>query len=189
MQKYAKAYYGWVCGITCALLCAGSSYAEISSKDYADRIADAISGKADSAALAPVAFSGSYADLTNKPDVPNAGDKADKVADAIAGNLAGLDADGNLTNSGLPAATVANKANKQGAGTADVVAIVDAGGQYVRSGTALSSLAATSSLGTAAAKNVGDFATTAQGAKADTALQPAGGTVTGVLNVPTPTLP
>ncbi|MCL1902610.1 MAG: hypothetical protein FWG18_03220 [Alphaproteobacteria bacterium] len=134
--------------------------------------------------------------------------KADKVADAAAGNLAGLDASGNLTNSGLPAATVANKANKQGAGTADVVAVVDAGGQYVRSGTALADLATNSSLGTAAAQNVGAFATAAQGANADaaktvtdsvtsngtiaksnTAIQPAGGTITGVLNVPTPPLP
>lgn len=46
------------------------------------------------------------ADLATKVD--NSG-KADKVADATNGNLAGLDANGNLTDSGVAASTVATK--------------------------------------------------------------------------------
>lgn len=50
--------------------------------------------------LATVATSGSYNDLTDKPDLS---EKADVVANATNGNFAGLDADGNLTDSGSKA--------------------------------------------------------------------------------------
>ncbi|MCL2537951.1 MAG: hypothetical protein FWF34_02820 [Alphaproteobacteria bacterium] len=144
-------------------------------RNRADGFATAAQGAlADTAVqpseLADVAFSGSYTDLTDKPNFDTSG-KADKVADSVAGNLAGLDADGNITNSGLPAISVANKANKQGVGSDGVVAIVDAGGQYIRSGVALTDLATNSSVDTAIADASINYATAAQGALADTALQ------------------
>jgi len=99
-----------------------------------------------SSSLATVATSGSYTDLSNTPDIPTVdqtydgtsanaqsgvavasviSDKADKVSGATNGNFAGLDSNGNLTDSGSKA---------------------------------------------------GDFATSAQGAKADSAYQkPSGG--------------
>ena len=41
-----------------------------------------------------------------KADVVDISGKADKVANAVAGNLAGLDANGNITNSGIAASSV-----------------------------------------------------------------------------------
>lgn len=41
--------------------------------------------------------------ILNKPDIPDVADKADKVSGATAGNLASLDANGNLTDSGVSA--------------------------------------------------------------------------------------
>ncbi len=105
-----------------------------------------LSGYALSSSLATVATSGDYNDLDNLPTIPTVdqsygaastnaqsgvavasaiSDKADKVSGATNGNFAGLDSNGNLTDSGSKA---------------------------------------------------GDFATTAQGAKADSAYQlPSGG--------------
>lgn len=57
--------------------------------------------------LAPVATSGSYNDLTNKPTIPDVSGKADKVSGAVAGDFAGLDANGNLTDSGKKASDFA----------------------------------------------------------------------------------
>ena len=76
-----------------------------------------ISGKANTADLATVATSGSYNDLINKPTIPSVvsdltndagyitthqdiSGKADKVTSAVAGNVATLDANGNLVDSG-----------------------------------------------------------------------------------------
>ena len=53
--------------------------------------------------LATVATSGSYNDLSNKPTIPDVSGKADKVSGAVAGDFAGLDANGNLTDSGKKA--------------------------------------------------------------------------------------
>lgn len=50
--------------------------------------------------FATVATSGSYNDLSNKPTIPDISTKADKVSSATSGNFAGLDASGNLTDSG-----------------------------------------------------------------------------------------
>ena len=58
--------------------------------------------------LAPVATTGSYEDLTDKPDLDV---YATKVENATEGNLAALDADGNLVDSGEAAANVVHDAN------------------------------------------------------------------------------
>lgn len=50
--------------------------------------------------LKTVAFSGSYNDLSDKPTIPSVTGKADKVSGATSGNFAGLDSNGNLTDSG-----------------------------------------------------------------------------------------
>lgn len=48
-------------------------------------------------------FSGSYNDLTDKPTIPDVTGKADKVSSPTSGNFAGLDSNGNLTDSGKKA--------------------------------------------------------------------------------------
>ena len=58
--------------------------------------------------LAPVATTGSYDDLIDKPDLDI---YATKVENATEGNLAALDADGNLVDSGEAAANVVHDAN------------------------------------------------------------------------------
>lgn len=58
--------------------------------------------------LAPVATTGSYEDLTDKPDLDI---YATKVENATEGNLAALDAEGNLVDSGEAAANVVHDAN------------------------------------------------------------------------------
>ena len=69
------------------------------SVDYIKNKPD-LSVYAESANLATVATSGSYNDLSDKPTIPSVSDKADKVANATSGNFAGLDSNGNLTDSG-----------------------------------------------------------------------------------------
>jgi len=67
--------------------------------------------------LATVATSGDYTDLTNKPDLgvyataSEVEDKADKVSSAVSGNLAGLNSNGNLTDSGVAAANLVHDAS------------------------------------------------------------------------------
>ena len=68
--------------------------------------------------LAPVATSGSYNDLTDKPTIPSVTDKADKVSGAVAGDFAALDANGNLTDSGKKASDFATAAQGAKADTA-----------------------------------------------------------------------
>lgn len=58
--------------------------------------------------LAPVATTGSYESLTDKPDLDV---YATKVENATEGNLAALDAEGNLVDSGEAAANVVHDAN------------------------------------------------------------------------------
>lgn len=66
--------------------------------------------------LATVATSGDYGDLSNRPDLSvyattsAVADKADKVTGAVSGNLAGLDSNGNLTDSGVAAANLVHDA-------------------------------------------------------------------------------
>lgn len=64
--------------------------------------------------------------------------KADKVAGATNGNLAGLDASGNLTDSGIPASNVMQKVSGATAGN---VATLNGQGEAADSGKALSTLA------------------------------------------------
>lgn len=68
--------------------------------------------------LAPVATSGSYNDLTNKPTIPDVSGKADKVSGAVAGDFAALDENGNLTDSGKKASDFATAAQGAKADTA-----------------------------------------------------------------------
>lgn len=63
--------------------------------------------------LATVATTGNYNDLTNKPTIPSVTDKADKVSGAVSGDPAGLDANGNLTDSGLSATNVSDAVSKR----------------------------------------------------------------------------
>jgi hypothetical protein len=66
--------------------------------------------------LATVATSGDYGDLSNRPDLSvyattsAVADKADKVTGAVSGNLAGLDSNGNITDSGVAAANLVHDA-------------------------------------------------------------------------------
>ena len=67
--------------------------------------------------LATVATSGDYSDLSNRPDLSvyattsEVADKADKVSGAVSGNLAGLDSNGNLADSGVAAANLVHDAS------------------------------------------------------------------------------
>jgi len=122
----------------------------------------------------------------------NVDGKADMVTGAANGNLAGLDATGNLTDSGLSANTVSTnitnlqtsvtgltgdvsalqtastaaataldgKADLVAPGTADMVATVDANGQYVRSATPVANIATTDAVNSAIAGAISDNATT-----------------------------
>ena len=63
-------------------------------------------------------FSGNYNDLTNKPTIPDVSGKADKVSGATNGHLAGLNASGNLTDSGKKASDFATAAQGTKADTA-----------------------------------------------------------------------
>lgn len=102
----------------------------IPSTDLASGVQTSL-GKADSAIqsadLATVATSGSYTDLDDKPTIPDITGKADKVSNATNGNFAGLDANGNLTDSGskasdfLTSADISGKQNK----TLDTAITVD----------------------------------------------------------------
>lgn len=80
--------------------------------------------------------------------------KADKAVPSAAGNIATLDANGNLTDSGVAAATIGNKADKVASATNGNFAGLDANGNLTDSGS-----------------KAADFATAAQGAKADSAIQ------------------
>ena len=101
--------------------------------------------------------------------IPDVSGKADKVTGSTNGNLAGLDANGNLTDSGYEPHDFVDtgtflielgyKANKVNGATAGNFAGLDAGGNLTDSGS-----------------KAADFATAAQGTKADTAYQlPTGG--------------
>ena len=72
---------------------------------------DEIEGKPD---FADVATSGSYDDLSDKPTIPDVTGKADKVQSATNGNLAGLNASGNLTDSGIVPSTLVYQGASQG---------------------------------------------------------------------------
>ena len=63
-----------------------------------------------------------------------ASSKADKVVGATNGNLAGLDANGNLTDSGVAASSIGNKANKVSNATNGNLAQLDSSGDLVDSG-------------------------------------------------------
>lgn len=76
--------------------------------DWAEQDPDAPSYIFNKPNMAPVASTGSYEDLTDKPDLDI---YATKVENATEGNLAALDADGNLVDSGEAAANVVHDAN------------------------------------------------------------------------------
>ena len=66
--------------------------------------------------------------------------KADKVSGATNGNLAGLDANGNLTDSGVAASVIATKATKVASATANNLAALNSSGDLVDSGIAKSTV-------------------------------------------------
>ena len=66
--------------------------------------------------------------------------KADKVSGASNGDLAALDADGNLSDSGIPASAIATKATKVSSATANNLAALNANGDLVDSGIAKSTV-------------------------------------------------
>ena len=80
--------------------------------------------------------------------------KADKDTDAVEGNLAEFDANGNPVDSGIAASTIGDKADKVSGATSGNFAGLDSNGNLTDSGSKAS-----------------DFATAAQGAKADSAIQ------------------
>ena len=99
--------------------------------------------------------------------------KADKVSGATAGNFAALDANGNPTDSGKKASDFATAAQGAKADTA-LQAHQDISGKADKvSGATAGNFAALDANGnpTDSGKKAADFATAAQGAKADTALQ------------------
>ena len=110
----------------------------------------------------------------------NIAKKADKVIGATAGNLAGLDANGNLTDSGKKASDFATAA--QGTKADDAAAAIATYGDIVTHNIAEFATAAQGTKADQAASaiathgdivthNVAEFATAAQGAKADSAIQ------------------
>ena len=80
--------------------------------------------------------------------------KANLAVPSAAGNIATLDANGDLTDSGVAATTIGDKANKVSGATNGNFAGLDANGDLTDSGS-----------------KAADFATAAQGAKADSAIQ------------------
>lgn len=136
----------------------------------------ASAGYALSSSLAAVATSGSYDDLSNKPIIPTL-PAAVSQAEAEAGTAtttrlwtaqrvrqAAVAAYNALTS--VFGRTLASASDAAAARTALGLSTVAQSGSY-------NDLSNKPTLGTAAAANTGDFATAAQGAKADTALQPA----------------
>ena len=91
-------------------------------------------------------------DLSQYATVTDLSGKADKVDNATAGNLAGLDSTGNLTDSGIAATDVATttdlsgKADKVDNATAGNLAGLDANGNLTDSGIAATDVATTSDL-------------------------------------------
>ena len=91
-------------------------------------------------------------DLSQYATVTDLSDKADKVDNATAGNLAGLDATGNLTDSGIAATDVATttdlsgKADKVDNAIAGNLAGLDANGNLTDSGIAATDVATTTDL-------------------------------------------
>lgn len=132
--------------------------------------------------LATVATSGSYNDLTNKPSIP-----AGTVTSVGLSAPTGFSVSGSpVTGSGTLALTFASGYSLPTTAKQGQWDTAYGWGNHASAGYALSSSLATvatsgsyndlsdkPTLGTAAAANTGDFATAAQGAKADTALQPA----------------
>lgn len=132
--------------------------------------------------LATVATTGSYNDLTGKPSIP-----AGTVTSVGLSAPTGFSVSGSpVTGSGTLALTFASGYSIPTTAKQGQWDQAYGWGDHASAGYALSSSLATvattgsyndlsnkPALGTAAAANIGDFATAAQGAKADTALQPA----------------
>lgn len=76
-------------------------------------------------------YEGELAKKANTSDIPVITGKADKVSNATAGNLAALDASGNLTDSGVSASS---KADKVSSATAGHLAGLDSNGNLTDSG-------------------------------------------------------
>ena len=79
--------------------------------------------------------------IKNKPTIPSVTDKADKVANATSGNFAGLDSNGNLTDSGKKSSDfltshqdISGKADKVSNATANNFAGLDSSGNLIDSG-------------------------------------------------------
>ena len=101
--------------------------------------------------------------------------KADKVSSATAGHFAGLDSNGNLTDSGKKASDFATAAQGALADSAVQSISLSSGTQngtlkLTVDGAATDNIKVTG-LGSAAYTDAGDYATSAQGALADTAMQ------------------
>lgn len=71
----------------------------------------------------------------------NMSGKADKVSGATNGNFAGLDANGNITDSGIAKSTVTGKATKVSSATANNLAMLTSGGDLADSGIAKGTVA------------------------------------------------
>ena len=142
----------------------GTAYEGSKGKANADAIAALQSDKANKSEMAIEAVSG---DSTKKTITLKTGlaqdvlvahqdisGKANLAVPSAAGNIATLDANGDLTDSGVAASTIGDKANKVSGATNGNFAGLDANGDLTDSGSKAS-----------------DFATAAQGAKADSAIQ------------------
>lgn len=120
----------------------------------------ASAGYALASSLAAVSTSGSYNDLIGKPTLGTAASKDAPSAGNATSTQVVLGNDTRLTDARTPTSHTHTAAQVTG------LAAVATTGSY-------NDLSDKPTLGTAAAANTGDFATAAQGAKADTALQPA----------------
>lgn len=110
--------------------------------------------------------------------------KADKVSDATSGNFAGLDANGNLTDSGKKASDFATSAQGSTADSA-LQSVKVLGTTLTKSSNELTVASAKTALGlkSAAYTESSAYATAAQGGKADSALQTITTTANGGLKV------
>lgn len=142
----------------------GTAYEGSKGKANADAIAALQTDKANKSEMAIEAVSG---DSTKKTITLKTGlaqdvlvahqdisGKANLAVPSAAGNIATLDANGDLTDSGVAATTIGDKANKVSGATNGNFAGLDANGDLTDSGS-----------------KAADFATAAQGAKADSAIQ------------------
>lgn len=127
--------------------------------NFATTIVTSLGEKANSADLAVVATSGSYADLTNKPTIPTDVSDLTDTTNLLSGGSGGVTSYNDLTDKPNIPTDISD--------LTDTTNLLSSGGV-----TSYNDLTDKPTLGTAAATDATAYATAAQGVKADTAVQP-----------------